>query len=484
MATTSQQSSSVPQIKVVFTTTDPTLILPPSARQLLVPADIARYGLSRILNSSSMLAANRPDDHTVVPLDFLVNGAFLRGPLQAHLAAAGLFSPESTVELTYVRSLIPPVFEASFPHDDWVSCVDVLSGTSHAGRASETGGQRVQSRILSASYDGLVRVWDASGSILALSPGGRSGGHSRRINAAKWLTSTTCASAGLDGRIITWKYTESPDTLSGALAPTMDLVGHEKMITHLDVNGSTRRILSSCADGSIGLWSASRRTAPAIDVSAQPPSTKRTKLSSSSAQRGPLALIPMHADTTSATIFHPSDASIAYSASHAHTLTTVDLTTQRTISTLTTAHPLLCLAALPPSRGLLAAGTSARHVTLIDPRDGTANIAAMTLRGHQNMVSDVAISPENDFSLVSASHDGTCKVWDLRSVRTAEGGDAGTGPVGEAVYTVQREGAGNPPATGDGVKVLSVVWDAEWGIVSGGEDKMVQINRGRDIVAK
>ncbi|CAI0649972.1 unnamed protein product, partial [Colletotrichum noveboracense] len=119
--------SSVAQVKVNFTTTHEDLQLDDSKRQLIVPADIKRYGLSRILNSESMLNTSSP-----VPLDFLVNGNFLRTTLEEYLQSNGL-SFESTITLQYVRSLLPPVYEASFEHDDWVAAVDVLSATSPAG---------------------------------------------------------------------------------------------------------------------------------------------------------------------------------------------------------------------------------------------------------------------------------------------------------------------------------------------------------------
>ncbi|KAG4220435.1 hypothetical protein PC116_g31086, partial [Phytophthora cactorum] len=109
----------VQQIRVNFTTTSPDLQLPEGRTQLLVPADIKRYGLSRVLNSESMLNTSSP-----IPFDFLINGSFLRTSLEDYLKANGL-SAESTVTLQYVRSLIPPVFQASFEHDDWVSDVDV-----------------------------------------------------------------------------------------------------------------------------------------------------------------------------------------------------------------------------------------------------------------------------------------------------------------------------------------------------------------------
>jgi ribosome biogenesis protein YTM1 len=34
---------------------------------------------------------------------------------------------------------------------------------------------------------------------------------------------------------------------------------------------------------------------------------------------------------------------------------------------------------------------------------------------------------------------------------------------------------------GEGIKVLGVQWDKDVGIVSAGEDRMVQVNRGRGV---
>ena len=40
---------------------------------------------------------------------------------------------------------------------------------------------------------------------------------------------------------------------------------------------------------------------------------------------------------------------------------------------------------------------------------------------------------------------------------------------------------GKKPVGGEGIKVFGVNWDVELGIVSAGEDKRVQINRGRGL---
>ncbi|KAK5656303.1 hypothetical protein OQA88_4683 [Cercophora sp. LCS_1] len=469
------------QVKVTFTTTEADIELPETKRQLLVPADIRRYGLSRILNSESML------DTGAIPFDFLIDGSFLRTSLEDYLQNNGL-SLETNITLQYVRSLIPPVYEASFEHDDWVSSVDVLSQTSPAGRWSGDVFHSGQDRILSASYDGLLRIWNASGKVIATSPSGSQGGHIASIKAAKFLTNTQIASAGMDRTVRVWKYTPSGD-FSGDLKPTLELYGHTSSVDSLAVDGASRRLLTASADGNIGFWSTSKTSAPEADSSLFPGAhaSKRRKVTSSvsAAHRGPLALMPIHSAPATAAIFDPRDRTVAYSVSQDHTVRTIDLATSVVVSTLSTSHPLLSLCAIPRATApLLAAGTSARHITIVDPRASATTTSVMTLRGHSNKVVSLSASPDNEYALASGSHDGTVRIWDLRSVRPATK-DEGLGSVSEAVYVIEREGREGKKKgaiAGDGYKVFSIVWD-KLGIFSGGEDKKVQVNRGRDVVA-
>ena len=84
-----------------------------------------------------------------MPLEFLINGSYLRTSIDEYLTANGL-SAETTLAVEYVRALIPPVYVASFEHDDWVSSVDVLSASSPMAVRGTGDGQE---RILSSSYD-------------------------------------------------------------------------------------------------------------------------------------------------------------------------------------------------------------------------------------------------------------------------------------------------------------------------------------------
>ncbi|KAI5865526.1 ribosome biogenesis protein YTM1 [Durotheca rogersii] len=499
------------QIRVNFTTSSPDLQLPEGRTQLLVPADIKRYGLSRVLNSESMLNTPAP-----IPFDFLVDGSFLRTSLAEYLRASGL-SAETAVTLQYVRSLIPPVYEASFEHDDWVSDVDLLSETSRAGLWSTAAGVAAQDRILSASYDGLLRIWNGSGDVLATSPPSALGGHSASPKAAKFLSASQIASAGLDRTVRIWKYAESDDRLSGTLKPALELHGHRAAVEALDVHGPTGRVLSAGSDGTVGLWTTSKTAAPPAPASALPPapasalppapasalppgaasSSKRRKIAAASAapQRGPLSLLQPHASAASAVQFDPSDPTVGYSASRDRTLRTIDLTTARVEGTIATSHPLLALCAFRGGGGggnagstLLAAGTAARQVAIADPRVSAAAPVVMTLRGHRNLVSCLAAAPGGaGHALVSGSHDGTCRVWDLRSARSPTAAVSGAeGVTGESAYVVERESQKGAPRRSDvpgrGAKVFGVAWDRRWGIVSAGEDRQVQINRGRDLL--
>jgi WD40 repeat protein len=88
-------------------------------------------------------------------------------------------------------------------------------------------------------------------------------------------------------------------------------------------------------------------------------------------------------------------------------------------------------------------------------------------------------NPNSEYGLVSGSHDGTTRIWDVRSVKPAAGLGAGEGQIGESVYVIDRESGAKMRSHGEGVKVFGVRWEQEVGIVSAGEDKRIQINKGQ-----
>lgn len=416
---------------------------------------LKRYALSTLVNS--LLESEKP-----IPFEFLINGQFLRTTIDDFLTANAI-SAETTLNVEYVRALIPPIHISSFEHDDWVSSVDVAG-----------------SRILSGSFDGLIRVWNNSNTaLLATSPSATYNGHTASVKAVKFLTPSKIVSAGNDRTLRIWNYIENE--ASASIVPTLELYGHGSKINSISVHAPTTHILSASDDHSIGLWSTSKSSAPearsTLLPNASSAANKRRKISKADnkqiSQRGPLSTLEGHTDIASAAIFKASDSTVGYSSSWDHSVRTWDLTTSKPVDTRTTLHPLSSLVEMQ-GVNLLAAGSTARHITLIDPRASASKVAAMTLRGHTNAVSSLAQEPGSNYSLVSGSHDGTCRIWDIRSVKSAPSAEGGQ--VGESVYVINRESAGGQPKK-EGVQVFGVVWDKDIGIVSASEDKRVQVNR-------
>lgn len=422
--------------------------------------DLRRYALSTVVNQLL-------DLEKAIPLEFLINGKYLRTSIDEYLTANGI-SAETTLDVEYVRALIPPLHVASFLHDDWVSDVDVLSGEGQ------------DPRILSSSYDGLLRIWNNSSQTIAVSPSAEHGGHTASIKSAKFFSPTQLVSSGLDRTIRLWKYNENEDGFSGTISPHLELHGHTGSVENIQVHASSNRILSASTDHSVGLWSTKKSEAPAAPTTATRTSKRRKVHSSSNTpSRGPLALLKAHTAPVSGVVFDARDSTVGYSTSWDHTLRTWDLVTGALVDTRTTSHPLLSTAHLPDVH-LIAAGTSARHITMIDPRVSATTVSAMTLRGHTNAVVTLARDPGSAYGLLSGSHDGTCRIWDLRSTKSDK-----DGVVGESIYSIPRkslEGAGKRVG-GEGVKVFGVCWDKTVGILSAGEDKAIQINRGEQILS-
>jgi ribosome biogenesis protein YTM1 len=183
------------------------------------------------------------DTPSIVPFQFLINGVFLRSSLEEYLTASGL-STETVVSLEYVRSFIPPIYESSFEHEDWVSSVDTLSGIDSIKPGQE--------RILSGSYDGLLRMWNMSGQCIATSATASMGGHTQGIKTARFMSPTKIASAGMDRTIRIWQYSEADgrEGTSGKLKPKLELYGHTQYIFSIDVQGD--KILSGGGDDKIG----------------------------------------------------------------------------------------------------------------------------------------------------------------------------------------------------------------------------------------
>lgn len=245
----------------------------------------------------------------------------------------------------------------------------------------------------------------------------------------------------------------------------------------LAVEPVTNRILSAGYDNCIGVWSSNYKEMTPIqpleydDNVLSTSSKKRRKMALQDAsirRRSPLAMLEGHSQPVEDVIFDSNDSTVAYSVSQDHTIKTWDLVVNRCVDTRSTGYSLLSTIQLP-NLNLIVSGSSARHINLHDPRINTTTTEQTNskLIGHTNFVVGLSASPTNDYMFASASHDGTVKVWDVRADKS--------------LYTITRE---SKEAVKGQDKVFDVCWDNEIGIISGGQDKKIQINKGSGIEKK
>ncbi|EGW30971.1 uncharacterized protein SPAPADRAFT_62873 [Spathaspora passalidarum NRRL Y-27907] len=447
------------QIKIKFFTNDEDESLHVSDSPLFVPVSLKRFGLSEVVNHLL-----EKDNDTPIPFDFLIDGVLLRGSLEEYLTKHGL-SNEAFLSLEYQRAILPPSFLASFNNDDWISSLDAINLQSQAVTSSNLS--ITQAKILSGSYDGIVRTYNMSGKVEK-----QYVGHNAPIRAVKWISPTRIVSAGNDRQVRLWKTSheeiEDEDEDEPEEGKTLAILeGHKAAVVDLSVEYSTNRILTASYDQSIGFWSTNYKEMQSIQpfeydsnvISSS--SKKRRKMALQDAsirRRSPLSLLEGHTQPVEAVIFDANDATVGYSVSQDHTIRTWDLVTSRCVDTRTTGYSLLSLLQLP-KQNLLVTGSSARHINLHDPRTTTEQTSTK-LVGHTNFVVALSASPNNEHMFASASHDGTVKVWDVRSEKS--------------LYTITRQ-------DGSKGKIFDVCWDGQIGIISGGEDKKIQINKGSDI---
>lgn len=458
------------QIKIKFFTNEEDESLHTSDAPLYVPVALKRYGLSEIVNH--LLGRDgETDEAKPVPFDFLIDGVLLRTSLDEYLVKNGL-SSEASLNLEYTRAVLPPSFLASFNNDDWISSLDTINSSSALVTSSNMN--ITQPKILSGSYDGIVRTYNMSGKVEK-----QYVGHSGPIRAVKWISPTRIVSAGNDRQVRLWKASidsnieDDEDIDEGKTLAILE--GHKAPVVSLAIEYQSNRILSAGYDKAIGLWSTNYKdmtTIQPLDYDSNIVSTsskKRRKMAlqdSTIRRRSPLSLLEGHSQPVEDVIFDYNDSTVSYSVSQDHTIKTWDLVTSRCVDTRTTGYSLLSLLQLP-SLNLLVCGSSARHINLFDPRISattTEQTNNQKLIGHTNFVVGLSKCPTNDHMFASSSHDGTVKVWDVRSEKS--------------LYTITRDQSKSLKGQD---KVFSIAWDKDIGIISGGQDKKIQINKGSDI---
>ena len=131
----------------------------------------------------------------------------------------------------------------------------ILSG--HAAEVSWGAWNADESRLVTASFDGTARVWDATTgrSLLLLS------GHTGTIWQAVWSKDgCSILTAGGDGTARIWDVSTALAAGAEKADATLILSGHTDVIGHAVWNADESRILTASNDGTARVWDASTGT--------------------------------------------------------------------------------------------------------------------------------------------------------------------------------------------------------------------------------
>lgn len=414
------------QVQVRFTTKLPSA-LRVATTPFMLPAHLKRYGLSEVVNT--LLGLETPK-----PFDFLVDGELLRTSLENFLLSRKL-SIESILTLEYIPAVLPPNLHTPHVHDDWVSSVD----GSHA-RFLFTG-----------CYDGFARAWDGEGTCLATFSGHKDCVTAVRTVGMSGVNDVKVVTASKDRSLMLWQMSVQDETLH-TVRPLKVFKGHRSSVQTVAASPSGNEICSGSWDTSIRIWQV------AIDPD-QDTDIKRRKLSDtgsaeiSCAQEAEATrILKGHTQCVSAIVWRESDS--IHSASWDHSLRIWDVETGANTSTMNCTKALHCLSVGGESSSMLASGGADHVLRIWDPRLPGGVTPALQLSSHKGWITACGWHKISQLHLLSASHDGTIKLWDTRSKIP--------------LHTLE----------GHKDKVLSADWWKDNSLISGGADSQLLIFSG------
>lgn len=417
---------------------------------LVVPADLGRYGLSEIVNR--MLDFDAP-----VPFDFLVDGEFLRSSVLEYLVA-NKRSSEKVLKLEYVVALSEPEKKDIDQVPDWISGVAALQAPPSAW-------------FVAVSYDGTARVYEGERSqsvvrladtpvtaVAAISVDNGRGSHI--VAAGKDGTMRCCALRHTGG--------------AAAAGPVVALrsSASAKAVEAVAINEDGTLLASGGWDQDICVWNGNVFEAPSADGSG---SNKRKAPEEVSPK---FALEGGHNQTVTCLQFgqksrHPFT---LISGSWDCTLRVWDIAAASCVCNFPVGRAVTSVSISPGMPSQMATSHEDGHVSIWDVRaaphatiqgalalDSAAGLPLASAQAlHRRLASQVVWCPEDAFRIASVGHDGQLCILDPRSPKMP--------------LQTLRAGGGS---TRSPVKLLCASWLGRDEIAAGGSDgKVLRVRVG------
>ncbi|EGG17981.1 WD40 repeat-containing protein [Cavenderia fasciculata] len=355
-----------------------------------VPVRLGRLGLSEVVNH---LRSSDASEHR--PFDFLINGRFVRTSLEKHIKQAGL-------------SEEPVINEKENQHDDWISSLD---GCLSSGL------------IVTGSYDLGTRVVNGLDGATLLT----TVGHSAPVKSVAWVNSQDRSqleyvSASHDMTIRLWSCNLDQKTYKTRAI----FQEHTGTVESVSVSPDGSKMVSGAMDSKIKLWDLKNIKSSSVTNPTQS-KKKRKTTDTTTTEEEPDYLKEKDIQTVNESITSleghtqgvlsvcwPTQFQILTGGMD-HGIKLWDIETMTCTDTIRSGGVAIHDVTYSTESTLIATAQAEKTVRIWDPRvsDGKYNVQSML--SHKSWVTSIRWHPTSQNQLVSSSHDGTVKFWDIRT---------------------------------------------------------------------
>jgi ribosome biogenesis protein len=398
---------------------DPSLAVPTAA--IAVPADVGKKGLSAVVNH--LLGKSDDDISIAIPFDFIVanTGRLLRTGIEREARRSGL-SLEEAVPLTYFPAVPAP--DESPDQEQLPDWIDTLCFHDD---------ERV---LVAGCYDGsiVVHTLGAKGELTKRS---LSAVHKGAVKCVSLMQQQQEHSSAAELMVASGSMDQTLklcmlDSAKGLLRPYAECItGHSASISSVAFSNHGR-LVSADWDGGLCVWDPTavegrdHDDEPEIVVptkksksSSQRPAENRASPTASAGTITPLLSFRAHASNISGLNWNDQDGHLL-TCSWDHSLKVWDVEKQNCLLTLNGSRVISGFDVSHHSAGICATGHPDCNIRLWDTRinakENSDVINESTFRpSHKEWVSCVRWSKRNAYHLASTSHDGSVKLWDIRS---------------------------------------------------------------------
>ena len=398
-----------------------------------------------------------------------MNEEVLCSSLGSHVSSRAI-STEGVLEVEYFPAALPPTPRDDYMHDDWISCASAIGPSSLSKLSTSSPSIAKESWILaSGCYDGLVKFWNGSGEVVR-----HYVAHNYAIKSCAAIGGIQYLTTADDGSVHVWDVAHVEGSSNAEdVGLVARLAGHRSSVESSSVRPDGERCVTSGWDKEILVWKSGESLASeAANAVPSEPEPKRKKPGSSKPADGshpsleakiaeaavlePIGNLSGHTQAVSGLKWVADEQLV--SCSWDHSVKVWDVEMETLLDSFTHNKVIYCLDTPNTSThaNVIAFGGAEKGIRLWDRRESQKQAAFSralhSLESHTRWVSDIKWHPTAEHTILSASFDGSIKLWDVRSAIP--------------LWTVDAE-----DATGEDDKLFCCTWINETSIAFGGTNK-------------